>query len=205
MRATGRHRTIRGWRCGKAAMSPRRGPNGLSRGFSNDDHWARSVVDDLLADRAQLKARKASATTVADNEEVRVSRLLQQDVRGLPFDRNALTLQGRLQASYNRNRLTHDVLCTVAKHLDYRRVHTWREPAGICSRGTCHAQTIRRVAPCAAASAVANSRAARPESDPSTPTTIVSIDDHHLSSLAVARRPECLGRGQRPRPARAAG
>ena len=30
--ATGTHRTIRGWRYGKAAMSPRRGPNGLSLG-----------------------------------------------------------------------------------------------------------------------------------------------------------------------------
>jgi hypothetical protein len=114
---------------------PQTRPDVLALGFSNHDHWARSVVDDLLADRAQQKARKASATTVADNEEVRVSRLLQQDVRGLPFDRNALTLQGRLQASYNRNRLTHDILCTVAKHPDYRRVHSWREPAGICSRG----------------------------------------------------------------------
>lgn len=32
---------------------PQKGPNALALGFSNDDHWARSVVDDLLADRAQ--------------------------------------------------------------------------------------------------------------------------------------------------------
>ena len=55
------------------------------------------MVDDLLADRAEQEAGEPSATSIADDDQRGVSRLFQQHLRRMSFERLAFPLDRGLQ------------------------------------------------------------------------------------------------------------
>ncbi len=83
-------------------------------------------MNHLLADRAEQQAGKSPSATIADDDQGRVSRLLQEHLGWVPFERRALTLNRGVQPFGFCDCFADDRLRVLEEAVEYRLV-AWRE------------------------------------------------------------------------------
>ena len=92
------------------------------------------MVDDLLADRAQQEAGEPSATSIADDDQRGVSRLFQQHLRRMSFERLVFALDRGLQPLGFCNCFADDTIGALAEGIDRRLIDAGSKPGRLGGR-----------------------------------------------------------------------